>query len=34
MPAVAVMAGEVFASLNEMPEKIDEKLFQRWLIFN
>ncbi len=34
MPAVAVMAGEVFAALNEMPEKIDEKLYQRWLIFN
>ena len=34
MPAVAVMAGEVFAALNKMPEKIDEKLYQRWLIFN
>lgn len=34
MPAVAVMAGEVVAELNEMPQKIDEKLYQRWLIFN
>ena len=36
MPAVAVLAVEVYFALDKMPEKIDRqgKLYQQWLIFN
>ena len=36
MPAVAVLANEVYLALDKMPEKIDResKLYQQWLIFN
>ena len=34
MPAPAVLVTSVCAALNKMPEKIDEQLYQHWLIFN
>ena len=36
MPAVAVLAIDVYLALNKMPEKIDRqgKLYRQWLIFN
>ena len=34
MPTVAVLVEEVASALDQMPDKIDEQLYQHWLIFN
>ena len=34
MPAPAILVIPVCAALNKMPQKIDEQLYQHWLIFN
>ena len=36
MPAVALLAADIYTALSEMPEKVDNtmKLYRHWLIFN
>ena len=36
MPQAAVLVGDIYSALNNMPDKIDKqgKLYQQWLIFN